>query len=129
METVEEAKKIFDKDRFAMMTGCEILEVGKGYAKCQLKVTDKILNGYDKVMGGAIFTLADFTFGVAADSIAVSTTGNITYLNATKGDTLFAVANCVKDGNTLVCYEIKVTDNLGKEIALVTMSGMKVMKL
>jgi len=127
MNSVEEAKKIFDNDRYATSTtGCEILEVGQGYAKCQLKITPKILNAYDSVMGGAIYTLADFAFGIAGDSNAVSTTGQITYLSASKGDTLFAEAKMVKDGRTLVFAEIKVTDNLGKEIAFVTMSGMKV---
>jgi len=126
METVEEARKIFDKDRFAAAAGCEILEVGVGYARCQMKVKDNILNGYNQVMGGAIFTLADFTFAVASDSIAVSTNGNISYLSATKGDTLYAEAKVVKDGRTQVVYQIMVTDNLQKEIALVTMSGIKV---
>ena len=43
----------------------EIEEVDDGYAKCSLEIQPHHLNAANTVMGGAIFTLADFAFAVA----------------------------------------------------------------
>lgn len=124
--TLESTREKFLKDRFANMLKIQIDEIGEGYAKCSLKIEDMHINGRGGVQGGAIFTLADYCFGVANDGIAVSLTSEISYLAATKGTVLYAEANRLKDGRTTVFYEIKVTDDLGKNIAFVTMTGFKV---
>lgn len=77
-------------------------------------------------MGGAIFTLADFTFAVASNwnkPLNVSTTSQITYLGTAKGTRLVAEARKVKEGRSTCYYLVDVCDDLGNPVAHVTASG------
>lgn len=130
MKTVEETKSFMKNDVFAIQTtGCVIEEIGEGYAKCSLKITDKVLNAGHRVQGGAIYTLADYTYGVASRGEAVTQTSQITYLSASKGDVLYAESKLVKDGKNIVFYETNVTDDTNTLIAFVTTSGFKLSSL
>lgn len=124
---LEIVREFFIKDRFAMVTtGIEIEEVGENYAKCSLKVDDRHVNATGHVMGGAIFTLADFTFAVAtnhAGTITVTTVSQISYLGTPKGDTLYAETRMLKDGRRNCFLEVVITDNLGNPVANVSTSG------
>ena len=125
------AKEIFQSDNFATkVTGVEIEKVDKHYAICKMKIEDKHYNARNLVMGGAIFTLADLTFAVAATSgemkvDVVTVSSSINYINRAKGDTLFAEALCVKDGRTICVYDVMIKDNLGNKIAKAVITGMK----
>lgn len=80
-------------------------------------------------MGGAIFTLADFTFAVASNwnkGLYVSLTAQITYLGKTKGNKLIAEAKVMKEGRTTCYYLVEINDDLGNQVAHVTMSGFAV---
>ncbi|HWB46177.1 MAG TPA: hydroxyphenylacetyl-CoA thioesterase PaaI [Hyphomicrobiaceae bacterium] len=48
--------------------GMEILEVGPGYARLAMTVTERMSNGHGSCHGGFIFTLADSTFAFACNS-------------------------------------------------------------
>lgn len=126
---VAAAREYFKMDRYATATsGMEIIAVDKGYAKCMLKVDERHLNAKDTVMGGAIFTLADFAYAVAAnfrraDHPTVTAVSQICFLSTPAGDTLYAETRLIKDGRRNAFYEISVTDNTGREIALVTTTG------
>lgn len=126
MSTLEETRLYFQGDHFAMENGAVITEIGDGYALCQMEITPRHTNAMGNVMGGAIFTLADFAFAVAAnlgDCPTVSTTSQITFLRGAKGKTLTAKAERVREGRTSVYYEISVTDDTGILVARVTASG------
>lgn len=129
MNNLDEARSFFEKDIYATQTtGIQIDAVDTNYSKCSLKISEKHFNAVQGVMGGVIFTLADFAFAVATNSkenVTVTATSQISYLGATKGDTLFAECNLVKDGNNLCFYEIMIYDNLNKKIALVSTTGYK----
>ncbi len=56
---LEQTRKFFQKDSFAVNSGISIDEVGEGYARCSMKVQKMHTNVRGTVMGGAIFTLAD----------------------------------------------------------------------
>ena len=94
MDLLTKVREQFKKDRFATeATGITIEAVDENYAKCQLIVEEKHMNAAGSVMGGALFTLADFTFAVAANVggvLTVSVTSQITYLNPAKGKVLTA---------------------------------------
>ena len=79
------------------------------------------------VMGGAIFTLADFAAAVAANGHAEDTTitlhGDITYLSPAKGKTLIAHATTVKQGRSAALHQIEIRDDLGILVAHATMNG------
>lgn len=128
MWTLEDAKEYFCKDRFAMeTTGIDILVVGDHYAKCTFTADTRHENATGHVMGGAIFTLADFTFAVATntkDIVTVTTVSQISYLGTPKGKTLYAESRLLKDGRRNCFYEISITDELGTQVAVVSTSGV-----
>jgi len=118
LQTVREA---FSHDRYAVgLTGCFVEEAAYGHAVCSLELADKHFNMHDRVMGGAIFTLADFTLAIACNigeqpTVAVSNT--IDYLNSSKGQRLVATADVVKSGRYIGFYSIEVRDDLGVHVA------------
>ncbi|WP_029233195.1 PaaI family thioesterase [Butyrivibrio sp. VCB2006] len=131
MGTLEEARSIFSKDLYATeLSGIEIDEIGKDYAKCSMKLTEKHKNAYGGIMGGAIYTLADFAFAVASnyekEQATVSLVGQSNFLSATKGSILYAQARLLKDGSRNSFFEVNVTDDLDKLIAVVSFTGAHV---
>lgn len=131
MGTLEEAREIFGKDRYATaLTGIVIDEIGDDYAKCSMKLTADHRNAYGGVMGGAIYTLADFAFAVASnygkDCATVSLTGQASFLSASKGTELIAEAKLIKDGKRNSFFEVSIVDDLGKLIAMVAFTGAHV---
>ncbi len=127
--SLEEVRQRFQGDRFATENGAVIDAIGEGYAKCSMELSGSHRNAAGAVMGGAIFTLADFAFAVAANwnrPLHVSLTSQITYLATAKGSRLTAEARCVKDGRSTCYYEIQVHDDLGRLIAHVTTNGFSV---
>ena len=128
--TLEEAREFFKLDRFATQAlGAEIEEVGDGYSKISMTAQDIHRAAHGGVMGGALFTLADFAFAVASNwqgRTVVSQTAQITYLGRAKGKQLIAEAKCVKDGRSICYYVIEVSDELGSQVAQVTSSGFHV---
>lgn len=129
MTNLEEAKNFFKNDIYATeTTGITILEVNNNYAKCAFDIEPRHLNAANTVMGGAIFTLADFTFAVAANygkPLTVTLTSQISYLSAPKGTQLTAEAHCTKEGRTAVFFLIDIKDNLGNPVASVSVNGCR----
>lgn len=133
MTDLEKAREFFSGDKYATeITGIVIDEVGEKYAKCSLKLNASHKNAVGNVMGGAIFTLADFVLAVATnfnqERITVTTVSQICYLGVAKGDTLYGESRLIKDGRTTCFYEIIITDNLGNNIAIVTTTGTHLKK-
>lgn len=128
--TLEEARQFFIQDRFAMVTtGIEIDEVGKNYSKCSLKVEERHLAAGDHVMGGAIYTLADFAFAVASNTreqLTMTSTSNISYMGQPKDGQLIAECKCLKDGRRTCFFETEVRDGLGNIVAVVSANGIHV---
>lgn len=114
-------KKFFENDRFAAETGVELLEVGKGTAKAKLEINTHHLNAVGIVQGGAIFTLADFTFAVASNShgnIAVAINNSIAYLKAVSNGILYAEAVETSLNRKIATYNVNVTNETGLLIAI-----------
>lgn len=130
MNYKEYAEKVFCKDIFSTETlGIKIDTVEPGYAKCSLQIERKHLNMRGNVMGGAIFTLADFAFGVAANIEevgSVSLSCAINYLRPAVGPVLYAEAKNVKNGKTINFYEVTITDHEDKVIATMMATGFNV---
>ncbi len=131
MGTLEEAREEFSKDLYATeLSGAVIDSIGENYAKCSMILTDKHRNAYGGIMGGAIYTLADFAFAVASnfgkEEATVSVVGQASFMSQPKGSTLFAEAGLIKDGRHNCFYEVRVTDDLDRIVAVVTFNGAKV---
>ena len=129
MDYLERARREFAGDIYATETTGIIVEAaGRDYAKCSLETGPQHMNAAGAVMGGAIFTLADFTFAVAANSEemnTVSLTSSITYLSAARGGKLTAEANCVRSGRNTCHFIVTVTDSEGRVIASVSTTGFR----
>lgn len=123
---LKEIQERFKADRFAAAMGAEILEARPGRAKCALTLGEVHRNAAGGVMGGVVFTLADFAFAVAANCEkmgTVSLSSQIAYLSRPKGERLIAVANRVKEGRSTCYYTVDITDELGTPVAQVTTTG------
>ena len=126
--SIEEAREFFKNDRFATDNGMTIDEIGDGYARCSMDILDCHRNAAGGVMGGVIFTLADFAFAVSsnnAHNLTVAISCSINYLNGPKGGRLYAYSKCIKDGRTTCVYDIDVTDDTGRAVAKFTGTGHK----
>lgn len=126
MTPKEKAQKILKSDRFAVMSGVELLDAGENFAVCSLNITPEHLNAAGAVQGGAIFTLADTAFAMAANNlgqITVSAQSSISYIKGTRGTALTATARMVSSSKRLCTYEVKVLDDLEELIALMTVTG------
>lgn len=127
MNNKEYAEKIFSRDVYATeTTGAKIDVVEPGYVKCSLPVERKHENIRGNVMGGAIFTLADFAFGVAANMVGMSSVTlscAINYLRPATGPVLYAEARSIKNGRSVNFYEVTVTDSEGRIVATMMANG------
>ena len=128
---LERVREAFARDIFAIeVTGIEIVAVSENYAKCELSIEDRHRNARNAVMGGVIFTLADFCFAVAANTeklAIVSAASNIVFLNAVRGNRLIAEARCMKSGRNTSFFQITVTDEIGTLVAEVTETGARIL--
>ena len=122
--TIENVKN----DLFAKLLGIEIVEVRIGYALLKLQVEEKHLNGIGMVQGGALFTLADYAFGVAANadgSIVVGINAGISYFETPKGKIIYAEA-MEENSNKKICgYKVLVKDEDGSLVASFSGLGYK----
>lgn len=134
MYSLDELKNFFKNDLFAMnqLNAC-ILEAKDDFAKCSFKVMPFHKNAMDVVMGGALFTLADFTFAVATNQheeyYTVSTTANTSFLNPGKGEEIFAEAIKIRDGKTVCFYDVNIYNEKSILIAKVNISGTHIRKM
>lgn len=106
-----EWKKRLEKDQFARHNGIEMVDISPGYARVKMDIQPYHLNGVGIVHGGAIFTLADFAFAIAANSheqIAVAININIAFMTAITDGTLYAEAKELSLNPKLGVYQVDV---------------------
>lgn len=74
-------------------------------------------------------TCADFAFAIAATSpgkYVTTLSSEIRFLAKTKGDHLYAECKVAKDGSRVCFADVEITDDTGKKVALVSVSGLHV---
>lgn len=90
------------------------------------------MNANGSPMGGAVFTLVDFAFAVAANGYGgqtvVSQQASITFLAPARGSLLLAEAKRLKAGRTASLYQVTVRDEIGTYVAHATINGFAVAK-
>lgn len=125
--TKEELKERFSVCAFEVDTlGCVVEEAEPGRSVVSLKIDERHMNGRGKVMGGVIYSLADFAFAVCAnleEFATVTTQSSVTFYDPPKGSELIARAECVKEGKKLRFCDIEVTDDAGTKVASVRTMG------
>ena len=127
-KTIEEAREFFIDDRFATGNGMTLDELDESHAVCSLVLSERHQNAYGGVMGGAIFTLADFAFAALTNDRERKTVAqqvSINYLSAPKGGRLIARSSYRKDGRSSCVVNVDVTDDAGRDIAQFVGTGFK----
>ena len=130
--TIEEAKAFFSDDRFATGNGMTLDELDGDHATCSLVLGERHLNAHGGVMGGAIFTLADFAFAALTNDHERNTVAqqvSINYLAAPKGRKLLATARYRKDGRSSCVVNVDVTDDTGRDVAQFVGTGFKLARV
>jgi acyl-CoA thioesterase len=128
--TLDEVRAFFRADRFATLAlGAEIVEARHGHAVVRFQAGPTHANAMGNLMGGAIFTLADYTFAIAssigqAPTVAASAT--IDYLRGTQSGPIIAECDVVKEGARMCFAQVRVTDAANREIAILSIKGCRV---
>lgn len=121
-------KDFLKNDKFAALAGVELLEAEKGYAKARMLLTPDHMNAVGVCQGGAIFTLADLVFAAVANNgvpPTLSVSANITYIRSAKEGYVYAEGREVVSHHRLPFIEVRVTDEDGEVIAMVTSTGYR----
>ena len=117
------AAHMFAADRASRGLGMEIVSVGEGRATLTMTVREDMLNGHDICHGGFITLLADSAFAFACNSRNVVTVASgltVDFLApAHRGDVLTATATESSRAGRTGVYDMVVTNQHGKRIALV----------
>jgi len=117
---MELIKQYFQNDQFANRSDIELLTVAPGHATAKMTLHPHHWNALKTVQGGAIFTLADFTFAAAANShgtVAVAINVNLTFMKAASSGTLWAEARELSKNFKIGTYAVEVKDDQGELIA------------
>lgn len=118
----ENLMKAAAEENFARKLGITTLDVGPGYAKAAMTVTEDMLNMFGMAHGGAIFSLMDDVFQLACNSrglAAFALNVSSTFIKGSRvGDKLIAVAKEVALTTRTGTYELRVTDDEGELVAV-----------
>jgi len=110
------------EDRASHWLGMKRLEVRPGYVRMSMRVKEHMVNGQKVCHGGLIFSLADSSFGYACNSHgqhALAASCSIDFLApAALGDELVAEAQEIAHAGRTRIYDVRVTNQDGKLIAL-----------
>jgi acyl-CoA thioesterase len=126
--SIEEARDYFANDRFATENGITLDELDEFHAVTGLTLGNRHKNAFGGVMGGAIFTLADFAFAALTNGrgrVTVAQQVSVNYLAAPKDGRLVATARYKKDGRSSCVVNVDVVDGTGRAVAQFVGTGFK----
>ncbi|MEQ4766116.1 hydroxyphenylacetyl-CoA thioesterase PaaI [Providencia rettgeri] len=109
-------------DACAKAMGMSIEKVEEGFAQLKMPITAQMLNGHKTCHGGQLFSLADTAFAYACNSqghAAVASMCSIDFIRpGFEGDLLTATATMKHQGKRNGLYEVEITNQDGKTLAL-----------
>lgn len=115
-------RAMYPRDHASQLLGMTLDSIAPGRAQMTMRVRPDMCNGHRICHGGLIFTLADSTFAYACNSYNFNTVAlgcAIDFMAAGKnGDTLTAVGEMRQQGSRTGLYDITVTNQNGRTIAL-----------
>jgi acyl-CoA thioesterase len=113
---------MYDNDAFSQWLGIERVLVQQGHCIIRMTVRKEMLNGFGIAHGGITYSLADSAFAFACNSHgrkSVSVETSISHTLALKeGDVIIAEARELHVSNKIGVYQIDVTNQDGKIVAL-----------
>lgn len=113
---------MYDNDAFSQWLGIERVLVQQGHCIIRMTVRKEMLNGFGIAHGGITYSLADSAFAFACNShgrksVSVETSISHT-LSLKEGDVIIAEARELHVSNKIGVYQIDVTNQDGKIVAL-----------
>ena len=115
-------------DKFALLAGVTLLDVGNGYAKACMEVKPEHLNGGGVCQGEALFTLADLAFAAATNSharLTFSIDSSIHFFRSVSEGILYAEGHEVFNHKRLANCEVRITTEEGELIATFNGTGYR----
>lgn len=113
---------MMELDAFSQWMGIEVLEINPGTCTLRCKVVPGMLNGFHILHGGISYSLADSALAFASNSYGnkcVSIETSISHTRpAQSGDILTASCTELNRGKTIAIYQVEVTNQHHKLIAL-----------
>lgn len=113
---------MLEKDTFSIWMGVKVLSLDKGSCTLETTIKSEMLNGFEILHGGISYSLADSALAFASNSHGVkcvSIETSISHIRPSKrGDTLTAKALELHRGKTIGIYEVLVTNQENKKIAI-----------
>ena len=118
-------KEIVDRmmaqDGFSQWLGLEIDEVRDGYCRLHYTVRREMLNGFQSLHGGVMFSASDSAFAFACNThgrVTVAQDVSISFTRpATLGEVLTVEAQELYAGHRSGLYDIRTTNERGELIA------------
>ena len=109
--TIHEYVTAFNRSEFAILLGMRVVEAHDGCARVEMDCTGK-MNPDGVAHGGAVFSLADQAFGIAANCTGVhrvAVSVHIQYLAPATG-ALVAIAQRVSDNGRCDTYRVVISE-------------------
>lgn len=126
MDPQEKATKVVDAmfvgDAFSQWLGIERVSEGPGQCRLRMKVRSEMCNGFKIAHGGISYSFADSALAFACNShgtksVSIETSiSHVATINV--GDELFADAVEVSRSNKIAVYNITITNQDKKTVAL-----------
>lgn len=127
MRTADEIKAILKDNEFCSRVGVEFVSADAEGGACSVLLEHRHVNGYGNAMGGVIFTLADFAFGIAAcghyDGIVTLSSSMNFVAPAKPGMRLTATSKMRSSGFHVCVVDVDVRDDTGTLIATSQFTG------
>jgi acyl-CoA thioesterase len=102
------------EEPFATLLNIRLMDVGEGYAVCEMEYTEQMDNIYGNAHGGALFSLIDEAFEISSnshDNVAVALNMNVTYMKPpVKNSVLTAESREINRTRRTASYYITVKD-------------------
>jgi acyl-CoA thioesterase len=110
------------RDRFSAWLGLKIDKVDYGYCKLHYMVKEDMLNGFERIHGGVLFSASDSAFAFACNSHGIITVALDVSITFTKsciaGEVLTVEAQELYLGNKTGLYDIRTTNEKGELVCL-----------
>jgi acyl-CoA thioesterase len=123
----EKTQKAFQQTkRFLELIGFKFIKKGKGFSRSELNITASLLNPYDTVHGGVVYSLADTGMGGALstclekDERCSTIEIKINYLKSVGSGRLTCDTKVIHQGKNIAFLESVVKDHQGKPVATAT---------
>ena len=109
-------KELYE-NQYNQFIGFEILELSSTYSKSRIKFSERLLNNYGSIHGGALLSLVDVMAGATASMsghYVTTVSANLNFLlPAVNTEYIYCECMKLKTGKHILVFDIRVTDDKG----------------